>query len=447
LAVLPAPTHAAANVEIAESEIAAPDPGVPILNIQHHRSPGITAIYNELKVSREHRVLDLGSSSARNFNFFTQLSCKIRFENLTECLVDNGQHSRIGQTLQSALEDYLNPFQQDEKFDVVLTWDLINYLDEAAVAWLVAKLVSLCRPNALLHLVKYTGSNIPLVPRCFQILDAHQISLQQTTASGQRRHQGHETARLLRLMPDFYIESSYMNFEGMVPGLVEQVLRFQPQKALGARRLASDELAQHDNGLSYQDTQLRQAHISSALPVLLQPKIDGEPLTILDLGLKNKNNWDQLYRLTHDLYAENLHQELQIQSKQQTEPVFKPHMLNFPPVLKFDVILAWDILNFMSPTLIEALFTKLAPHSHENTRLHTIIYSGRETPAAPQQFQMLNFSELEIYPGAKREGFAPLTSTRLLKAMKCFHLEDSYVFRPGMQRGIYEYLFRRKSEK
>lgn len=436
-----------AMFETAEPEVAVPAPGVPILKPQQHRSPGITAIYNELKASREHRVLDLGPSSARNFNFFTQLSCKIRFENLGECLLDNEQHSGNGQTLQSALEDYLNPFQQDEKFDVVLTWDLINYLDEGAIAWLVAKLVPLCRPNALLHMVKYTGSNIPLMPRSFQILDAHQIALQQSTTSGLRRYNHHETARLLRLMPDFYMESSYMSFEGMVPGLVEQVLRFQPQKALGARRLASDELAQNDNYVSRQKSQIHYDHISSALPLLLQPKTDGEPPTILDLGLKNKNNWDRLYGLTHDLYAENLHQELQIQSKQQVEPTFKSHMLNFPPGLKFDVILAWDILNFIPSTLIEALFAKLNPHTHERTRLHIIVYSGRETPATPQQFQMRSFSELEIYPGEKREGFSPLTSTRLLKAMRCFRLEDSYVFRPGMQKGIYEYLFQRQSER
>jgi len=248
-------------------------------------------------------------------------------------------------------------------------------------------------------------------------------------------------------MPDFYIESSYMNFEGMVPGLVEQVLRFQPQKALGARRLASDELPQNDNYTSRQKSQVHQAHTSPALPLILQPNAAGEAPKVLDLGLKNKNNWDQLYGLTHDLYAENLHQELQIQSKQQAEPVFKPHMLNFPPTLKFDVILAWDILNFMPHTLIEALFARLAPHTHERTRLHTIVYSGRETPATPQQFQMLSFSELEIYPSEKREGFAAFTSTRLLKAMKCFSLADTYVFRPGMQRGIYEYLFQRQAER
>lgn len=424
--------------EIAESETAETMPAARQPVEMQHRSPGITAIYNELKASREHRVLDLGPSSARNFNFFTQLSCKIRFENLNECLAEGAQSA------DQALQDYLNPFQQEEKFDVVLTWDLFNYLDEAAIVWLVAQLTPICRPDALLHMVKYASAQIPRAPRSFQILDPHHISLQQNAATALRRHNRHETARLLRLMPDFYIESSYMNYEGMVPGLVEQVLRFQPQKALGARRLASDELAQTPRYLAQLRGQGQQPHLSSALPVLLQTH--GAAPVILDLGLKNKNNWDLLYDLTHDLYAENLHQELQIQAKQLVEPVLKPHMLNFPAALKFDVILTWDILNFLPHNLIEALFARLAPHTHAGTRLHTIVYSGRETPAAPQAFQMRSFSELEIYPGEKREGAAPLTSSRLLKAMRCFRLADTFVYRAGMQRGIYEYLFQRQSE-
>lgn len=428
------------------SEILAPETSVSSASTQQHRSPGITAIYNELKASRDHRVLDLGPSSARNFNFFTQLSCMIRFENLNECLAD-GARPLEGQALQSALDDFLNPFQQEEKFDAVLTWDLFNYLDEATITWLMAKLTPFCRANALLHMIKYVGTTIPRSPRIFQILDPHHVSLQQTGESAQRRHTCHETARLLRLMPAFYIENSYMNYEGMVPGLVEQVLRFQPEKALGARRLASDELAQDDHQLARQKSQTRQAHISSALPVLLQPNVEGRAPTILDLGLKNKHNRDQLYSLTQNLYAENLHQELQIQSKQQAEPVLKQHMLNFPPTLKFDVILTWDILNFLPSHLIEEVFARLAPHTHDRTRLHTVVYSGRETPAEPQQFQMRNFSELEIYPAERRSGFAPLTSTRLLKAMKCFRLEETYVFRTGMQRGIYEYLFQRQTER
>ena len=415
--------------------------------LQQHRSPGVTAIYNELKASRVNHVLDLGPSSAKSFNFFTQLSCKIRFENLNECLIDPYQKPRSGDELRAALAAYLNEFHQAEKFDVVLTWDLFNYLDMPTIEWLIARLSPFCRPNALLHTVKYVSANIPSCPRTFQILDQHQLTMQQTAELDQRYHASHETARLLRFMPHFYIENSYLNFDGMVPGLVEQVLRYQPEKALGLRRMNSDELAQNDNYISRQKTLARQPHQSAALEKVLQPKMEGTQPAILDLGLKNKNNYDQLYGLTQCLYAENIYQELQIQSKSQSEPQFKPHMLNFPTTLQFDVILTWDILNFLPLILIEDLFDKLALHIHAETFVHAIVYSGRETPASPQQFQLLSASDLEIYPSDKQPGVAPLTSTRLLKAMKIFHLQETFVFRPGMQRGIYEYLFQQQQRR
>src|SRR5687767_11639374 len=90
---------------------------------QQHRSPGLTAIYNEIKVSRFNRVLDLGASSAKSFNFFRELSCKIRFANLIECVVDERSNPRVGDDLVRGLAAYLDEFPGEEQFDVILAWD------------------------------------------------------------------------------------------------------------------------------------------------------------------------------------------------------------------------------------------------------------------------------------------------------------------------------------
>ncbi|HSX85008.1 MAG TPA: hypothetical protein VLE50_06350 [Cellvibrio sp.] len=406
-----------------------------------HRSPGLTAIYNEIKGSRVNHVLDLGASSARSFNFFAQLSCKIRFENLTDVFARNSGDALQKETLLEQLAHYIDDRKLKEHFDLVLAWDLFNYLDLAGVEWFTQKLSVLCGPNALIHSVRYLGANIPMHPQTFQIVNQYQVMISEVAETAPRHHASHDTARLLKLMPDFYLESTYLNFDGMIPGLMENVLRFQPQKTLSGRRQSSDELnnldVSHVSPVHQRDLQ---PHISPALANVFG-SITAAP-TILDLGQKTRQNFDFLYSITQHIYAENLHQELQLQEKAGGEVHFKAHMLNFPAELRFDIILLWDTLNFLSPDIIEKLFDRLRPWLHENTVIHAIVYSGKEIPANPQQFFMRTPAALDVCPSGKKVATDPLTSSRLLKLMKTFRLEETFVFRPGMQRGIYEYLFR-----
>lgn len=412
-----------------------------------HRSPGVTAMYNELRVSAENHVLDLGLSSGASFNFFTQLSCKIHFENINEFFADNDTDTLSGDELIAKLDDYLTPLDPDMRFDAILTWDLFNFLDLKTIGWLIQRLSQYCQPNTLLHIMKCVSANMPAKPRHCQIIDQYRINIKQSSQQTARIRPYHGTALLLRHMPNFYMENSYLNFEGMVPGLGEQLMRFQPEKKQVVRRQASDELAQGANYISRKRNADGQTHKSYALPILLNKFNASNCANVLDLGLKNRNNYDFLYSQTKGVFAENIFQEIQVQIKSGQTPELKNHMLNFPEGTKFDVILVWDILNFLPTEFLTAVFNKLAPFTHEATLLHTILYSGKETPSQPQQFQIVDADNIEIYPSDKQPGFSPLTSTRLLKTIGNFKLSDTFVFRPGMQRGIYEYLFQRHTQR
>lgn len=414
-------------------DVSAPPAYVP------HRSPGLTAIYNEIKGSRVNHVLDLGMSSAKSFNFFAQLSCKIRFESLNDLFQDED----FSDTLLERLDQHFDHARLLDHYDLILTWDLLNYLDLPGVERLMSKIVPLCRPDTLIHSVRYLGSAIPRLPQHFQIVDQYQLLVSAPTDQAPRVHNSHDTARLLRLVPSFYLEHTYLNFDGMIPGLMENVLRFQPQKSLLRHRQASDELADTETIYAAASVQpSRDTHISPALQRVFKEIATTEQPAILDLGPKTRQNYDFLHSLTQNIYAENIYQELQIQEKTAAEPRFKAHMLNYPEHLRFDVVLLWDILNFFPPSVIAELFGRLRPHLHAGSVIHALVYSGREIPETPQTFVLRTRGELEIATAAKRPACEPLTSSRMLKLMKTFHLAETFVFQPGMQRGIYEYLFR-----
>lgn len=403
-----------------------------------HRSPGLTAVYNEMKGSKDHRVLDLGPSSAPNFNFFTQLSCKIRFENLSEWLMDRQEELADDALLRQELADYLGDFG-DNRFDLILTWDIFNYLSLANVEWLISKLKSLCQPGAVIHMIKYVGQKIPACPQSFRIIDQYKLQTIRASEWQTRAHANLDTARLLKQIQDFYMERSYLNHEGMLPGVMEQVLRFQPDKSLTVRPQGSEEL--HDQEVIPNASGPRLRHKSEAFSTVFN-RLGTQP-TVLDLGLKNRHNTDVLYQRTANLYTEDIYHELQLQIKNGAPVQLKAHMLNFAADVRFDLILVWDLLNFLEAPAIEMLFNRLAPHLTNNTVVHAVVYSGREMPSAPQSFTLNNLGEFEIAGTEKKVCSSPVTSSRLLKMMRSFRLEQTYMFQPGMQRGIYEYLFRR----
>lgn len=416
-------------------------------NPNKHRSPGITAMYNELKASRNLKVLDLGSTSALSFDFFSRLSCKIHFENLDEFFQEPCYQDLAGQALIESLEAFLTEFSSDIYFDIVLTWDLFNYLDLTAIEWLASRLSAHCNPNTLLHAVRCVSPSIPATPRHFQILNQYYLQIDEPPAVPNKKHSCHRTAMLLRHMPNFHMENSYLNFSGMIPGLAEQLMRYQPESSKRIRRQASDELAKGSNYIPKQKNQQGVLHKSYALPALFSRYQGQKNLNVLDLGLKNRNNYDFLYATTKGVFAENIYANIQLQLKSSQTPEIKVHTLNFPDETRFDAILVWDILNFLQPELISALFQHLDRHTHSKTMLYAIIYSGKEIPREPQQFEFRSESDIEVFPSSKVLGVSPLNSSRLLNALRTFTLEDTFVFRPGMQRGIYEYLFSCKPKK
>ncbi len=409
-----------------------------------HRSPSITAMYNELKSSNTHRVLDLGSFSASSFTFFRQLSCKIHFENLDEFLAETQQQPLSSTAMIEALDGYLTNFEQSEQFDVVLTWDLFNYLDLATVTWLVERIKRFCRPNALLHTVKCVSAEIPVAPRQFHIIDQYQLRIKQQYPSAPRLQPCHDTATLLRSMPNFHMENSYLNYADMIPGLAEQLLRYQPGKVLTQRRQSSDELTKSIDIKISQSSRPGVNHRSYAIPEILDSLAVKTEINVLDLGIRNRNNYDFLYSLTDGVFAEDIFQEFAVQLKSGGEQKVKSHMLNFADDLRFDAIFIWDLLHFLPAELIKIVFQKLLPYTHKQTLLHAIVYSGKEMPQQPQQFQFTNRENISVFPSPTHTTQKALTSTQLLKTLSHFNLSGSFVFRPGMQRGLYEYIFRRR---
>jgi hypothetical protein len=176
----------------------------------------------------------------------------------------------------------------------------------------------------------------------------------------------------------------------------------------------------------------------------LEPFEDGKRHVVLDLGRARGGTVDLFGRYRCRLDIVDLPARIQrlpdLEDPGAVEAWFEGLL---PPERgeQVDLILCWNLLNYLPPALIERLGERLAGRAAAGARLHALIeYSATQMPAAPLSFAPRE-GELEALPAAE-EGLvqAPRhTPKELEKRLPGFRSERTMLLGNGMQ----EFLYRR----
>lgn len=151
-------------------------------------------------------VLDLGSASGPNVSFFAQLGCKLFIADLSNSLFGATNPGDRAFALDQALD---RDIPAGESFDLILLWDLFDYLDDAEIRILAARLRPLCHEKTLLYATVSIRKRIPDRPSRYEIRDASSISCSPATQF-ERPAPLHKEPDLAKLMPDFEVESTFL---------------------------------------------------------------------------------------------------------------------------------------------------------------------------------------------------------------------------------------------
>jgi SAM-dependent methyltransferase len=117
------------------------------------RSSGLGELSRTWESAEDLCVLDLGSTSATNIRFFTERGHKIYSEDLLtastdpELLTKDEQGNAVLDSRKFLAENLVYPAA---RFDVVLCWNLPDYLDESLVKPVVGRLWSVLKPGGML---------------------------------------------------------------------------------------------------------------------------------------------------------------------------------------------------------------------------------------------------------------------------------------------------------
>ncbi len=158
-------------------------------------------------------VLDLGAARSATIRTFGRFRCRLDVVELAEGLETlRGESDQ--RLLRQRVEGLLLP-RGAESVDMVLCWDLINYLSQPALTAVMECIAARCKSGALAHgLIYYSTRTMPDKPGCFEPVD--DLRLANVAAGGaERPSPRYSPEDLARCMPRYTVERGRLLRNGM----------------------------------------------------------------------------------------------------------------------------------------------------------------------------------------------------------------------------------------
>jgi hypothetical protein len=175
---------------------------------------GLHALLQELRDNQIHTILDLGPALGVNVDFWSRFSCRLHFQDFYDSLASEpaGESNELGWDA-SFLARAL-PFTPGTQFDVILCWDLLNYLSHEQVAALLAYLARYCKPGSILFALFWLAPRIPARPITFKIVDREHMEYIHKSPET-RANAGYQPRDVARLSEDLQVSNSFLLRNGI----------------------------------------------------------------------------------------------------------------------------------------------------------------------------------------------------------------------------------------
>jgi hypothetical protein len=186
-------------------------------------------LFDRLQSGGRHLILDLGPAVGDNVQFFAQLSCKLFIADLYESLFAPASRQPDGlRTFRKLLQTDL-PTTDGQAVDLILAWDLLNYLEPEYLRVLAESLASYSHRGTQMFAMVATHKEMPAKPTVFRIRDYEHLIFQ-PDEQWRRPSPRYTEPDLVRGMPGFEVDVSFL----LRNGLQEYLLNFRPSGPSGS---------------------------------------------------------------------------------------------------------------------------------------------------------------------------------------------------------------------
>lgn len=132
-------------------------------------APLFSLLMDDLAEGERRVILDLGAPSTAMLALLARSPCRVEIADF----VREGGIARLNAVqeavaLPGVAESLLPGHRFDTPVDAIFCWDLLNYLQPAAIAALLVAIARRSRPGATAHaLIAYSERTMPAAPACF----------------------------------------------------------------------------------------------------------------------------------------------------------------------------------------------------------------------------------------------------------------------------------------
>ncbi len=172
-----------------------------------HKSLALTALADQLQTERSYVILDLGPALSMNVQFWSQFQPKIFiadfYRGLKAGLTSNPDVS------QESLYEALLPDGPQPSCDIILAWDLFNYLEREPLEALIGCLSRLCRSGTFLFALMGFMQQMPADPQTFRIVNREQL-FYENRSNSVRPCPRYQPRDISRMMEGFRVYNSFM---------------------------------------------------------------------------------------------------------------------------------------------------------------------------------------------------------------------------------------------
>jgi hypothetical protein len=168
-------------------------------------------------------VLDLGPARTETVALFSQFRCRLEFADLGDCCEQ--LNAETDPLLLLQVLDSLLPRRRQEPTDIVLCWDILNYLRRPALQALMARVAMRSRPGTLAHaLIAYSEPRMPARPDRYAALPDGRLVIRHTTGA-ECAAPRYTPEDLRHCLPDYTVESAMLLKNGMQEFLLRSTRR------------------------------------------------------------------------------------------------------------------------------------------------------------------------------------------------------------------------------
>jgi hypothetical protein len=171
-------------------------------------------LLQHLEEGRLYSILDLGPARGGNLDFWAPTARRICFEGYYGTWADKGfVKPEEGESYFPLLAKLLS-FREDARFDIVLAWDVFNYLDHDHVCALVEYIGRSCPPGAILLALVSSAAMIPARPTVFRIHDREHLGCENSSPI-MKPSPRYQPRDIVRMIPGFQVMCSFLLRHGI----------------------------------------------------------------------------------------------------------------------------------------------------------------------------------------------------------------------------------------